>query len=160
VASKYFHSLSRPVSPSPTIITSCDSNANLLIAVFVVASGIIFTKFPFYQLYLLIGASFTAVGAGLLYTLKVDSFAGKYIGYQFVVGFGNGVCQQIPLTVVQTFSQPEDLAISMSTVLCKLHPTGIFYTLPSFEVLCTPKTSISNANNSSSQQSSSCSQAH
>jgi len=86
-------------------------------SVFVVASGILFTKFPFYQLYLLIGASFTAVGAGLLYTLKVNSYAGEYIGYQFVVGFGNGVCQQIPLTVVQAFSQPEDLAISMSTVL-------------------------------------------
>lgn len=119
MASNYFHSLSRPVSPSRTTVTACDIHANLLIAVFVIASGILFTKFPFYQLYLLIGASFTAVGAGLLYTLKVDSSAGKYIGYQFVIGFGNGVCQQIPLTVVQAFSQPEDLAISMSTVLCK-----------------------------------------
>lgn len=83
------------------------------------ASGILFTKFPNFQLYLLVGASFTTIGAGLLYTLKVDSYAGYYIGYQFVIGFGNGVCQQIPLTVVQAFSKPEDLATSMSTVLCK-----------------------------------------
>jgi uncharacterized protein YegL len=89
-------------------------------------SGILFTKFPFYQVYLLVGASFTVVGAGLLYTLKVDSYAGEYIGFQFVVGFGNGICQQIPLTVVQAFSPPEDLATSMSTVLCKLDPIEIF----------------------------------
>ncbi|KAF2015071.1 MFS general substrate transporter [Aaosphaeria arxii CBS 175.79] len=86
-------------------------------SVFVVLSGILFTKFRFYQVYLLIGASFTAIGAGLLYTLKTDSYAREYIGFQFVVGFGNGVCQQIPLTVVQAFSKPEDLALSMSTVL-------------------------------------------
>ncbi|KAJ4288094.1 hypothetical protein N0V90_012111 [Kalmusia sp. IMI 367209] len=72
---------------------------------------------PFYQLYLLFGASFTAIGAGLLYTLELDSYSGKYLGYQFVVGIGNGACQQIPLTVVQAFSKPEDLATSMSTLL-------------------------------------------
>lgn len=70
-------------------------------------------------MYLFLGATFTTVGAGLLYTLKVDASAGEYVGYQLVVGFGNGVCQQIPLTVVQAFSKPEDLATSMSTVLCK-----------------------------------------
>lgn len=86
-------------------------------SVFVVVSGLLFTKFRIYQIYLLVGASFTTIGAGLLYTLKVDSYAGKYIGFQFVIGFGNGVCQQIPLTVVQTFSKPEDLATSMSIVL-------------------------------------------
>lgn len=82
-------------------------------------SGILFTKFPFYQVYLLVGASFTTIGAGLLYTLEVDSYAGAYLGYQFVVGIGNGACQQIPLSVVQALSKPEDLATSMSTVLCK-----------------------------------------
>ncbi|KAF1949860.1 MFS general substrate transporter [Byssothecium circinans] len=86
-------------------------------SLFVIASGILFTKFPFYQFYLLFGASFTAIGAGLLYTLKVDSYSGAYLGYQIVVGIGNGACQQIPLTVVQAFSKPEDLATSMSTVL-------------------------------------------
>ncbi|KAI1468198.1 putative MFS transporter [Daldinia caldariorum] len=86
-------------------------------SVTVIISGILFTKFPFYQLYLLVGASLTAVGAGLLYTLEVDSYAGAYLGYQFVVGIGNGACQQIPLTVVQAFSKPEDLATSMSTLL-------------------------------------------
>ncbi|KAI1758250.1 putative gliotoxin efflux pump [Xylaria castorea] len=86
-------------------------------SLFVVASGILFTKFRYYQIYLLVGASFTTIGAGLFYTLKVDSYAGEYIGFQFVVGFGNGICQQIPLTVVQAFSKPEDLATSISTVL-------------------------------------------
>ncbi|RYP47059.1 hypothetical protein DL768_006854 [Monosporascus sp. mg162] len=86
-------------------------------SVFVVIAGLLFTKFRIYQIYLLVGASFTTIGAGLLYTLKVDSYAGEYIGFQFVVGFGNGVSQQIPLTVVQAFSKPEDLATSMSTVL-------------------------------------------
>ena len=107
---------------------------NACIAVFVILSGILFTKFPFYQIYLLVGASFTVVGAGLLYTLRVDSHAGEYIGFQFVIGFGNGICQQIPLTVVQAFSEPEDLATSMSIVLCKLDltqiPSIILHTCP------------------------------
>lgn len=112
----------------PLIVSACKCPPGSLIcitecfavAVFVVATGIVFTKFPFYQLYLVVGATFTAIGAGLLYTLKIDSYAGEYLGYQFVVGIGNGVCQQIPLTVVQAFSKPEDLAISMSTLLCRL----------------------------------------
>ena len=119
MASKYFHLLSRHVSHSSPIITSCCSNVNIRIAVFVVVSGLLFTKFRIYQIYLLVGASFTTIGAGLLYTLKVDSYAGEYIGFQFIVRFGNGVCQQIPLTVVQAFSKPEDLATSMSIVLYK-----------------------------------------
>ncbi|RYO84160.1 hypothetical protein DL766_006521 [Monosporascus sp. MC13-8B] len=94
--------------------------SNPTLTLFVVISGIVFTKFPFYQIYLLIGASLTMIGAGLLHTLEVDSDAGAYLGYQFVVGIGNGVCQQVPLTVVQAFSKPEDLAISMSTVLCAM----------------------------------------
>ena len=104
---------------------SCCSNANMRIAVFVVLSGLLFTKFRAYQIYLLVGASFTTIGAGLLYTLETDSHAGEYIGFQFVVGFGNGICQQIPLTVVQAFSKPEDLATSMSTVLCKSNSANI-----------------------------------
>ncbi|KAH6657926.1 MFS multidrug transporter-like protein [Truncatella angustata] len=86
-------------------------------SIFVILSGVLFSKFPIYQIYLLVGASLTTVGAGLLYTLDIDSYAGAYLGYQFVVGIGNGVCQQIPLTVVQAFSKPEDLPTSMSTVL-------------------------------------------
>lgn len=79
------------------------------IVVFVAISGIIFSKFPYYQIYLLIGASFTKIGAELLYTMKVAYYAGAYLGYQFVVDIANGLCQQVPLTIVQVFSKPEDL---------------------------------------------------
>ncbi|KAK8092864.1 MFS general substrate transporter [Apiospora kogelbergensis] len=86
-------------------------------SVFVVLSGIAFTKFPLHQFYLVAGAGLIAIGAGLLYTLGTHSYAGAYLGYQFVVGIGNGVCQQIPLTIVQASSPPQDLATSMATVL-------------------------------------------
>ncbi|KAI0401756.1 putative gliotoxin efflux pump [Xylaria palmicola] len=86
-------------------------------SVLVVLTGIACTKFPIYQIYIFIGASLTAIGAGLLYTLKVNSYAGEYIGFQLIVGFGNGIAQQIPLTLVQTLTKPQDLADSMSTVL-------------------------------------------
>lgn len=64
-----------------------------------------------------------AIGAGLLYTMKLDAGSAQYLGYQFIIGIGNGICQQIPLTVVQATTKPEDLAASMSTVLCKYFNT-------------------------------------
>lgn len=54
--------------------------------------------------------------------MKVDYYAGAYLGYQFVVDIENGLCQQIPLIILQAFSKPEDLAISVSTILCESDP--------------------------------------
>lgn len=54
------------------------------------------------------GAVFT-VGAGLLYTLKVDSPAAVWIGYQLLAGIGAGAGVQIPFIAVQVVLDEKDM---------------------------------------------------
>jgi len=76
-------------------------------------------RVQYYLLFLLTGAAFIAVGAGLLYTLEPDSNSAKYLSYQVLVGIGVGTCIQIPLTVSQALSAPEDISVVTATVLCE-----------------------------------------
>lgn len=43
-----------------------------------------------YKPFMIAGGAIFTVGAGLLYTLQVNSGTGKWIGYQLVCGFGAG----------------------------------------------------------------------
>lgn len=60
---------------------------------------------------------FTAIGAGLMTTFKVDSSVGKWIGYQIVYGVGMGLTAQTPLMVVQNVLALEDIAIGSSLIM-------------------------------------------
>ena len=55
----------------------------------------------------------------MIYTLKVDSSAGIWIGYQILTGLGFGVGFQVPIIVVQATAQPTDLASVTAIILCK-----------------------------------------
>jgi len=57
-----------------------------------------------------VGSAIFAVGSGLIYSLKVDSSAGKWIGYQIIAGAGAGACIQIPFIAVQVVLSKKDLA--------------------------------------------------
>jgi hypothetical protein len=45
----------------------------------------------------------------MLYTLKVNSSAGKWIGYQLLSGFGAGSGVQIPFIAVQVVLSNKDM---------------------------------------------------
>lgn len=62
---------------------------------------------------------FSAIGAGLIYSLDVDSSSSKYLGYQAVLGVGLGLGIQVPMIVTQAFSDPMDLASNTAIILCE-----------------------------------------
>lgn len=88
-------------------------------AVFAAISGIAVGYFGHYTPFLLAGSAIFTIGGGLFYTMDAYSSAGKYIGYQLLLGIGQGLCIQIPVIVAQAFSQPEDIPVATSAILCK-----------------------------------------
>jgi FlaA1/EpsC-like NDP-sugar epimerase len=56
-----------------------------------------------------VGSAIFAIGSGMLYTLRVDSNAGRWIGYQILAGFGAGACVQIPFIAVQVVLNRKDM---------------------------------------------------
>ena len=68
---------------------------------------------------LLAGAVLTTVGAGLIYSLDIESSTGKYVGYQIIFGVGEGIAVQMPMIASQFFAKPEDLSPTTGTVMCE-----------------------------------------
>lgn len=80
-------------------------------------SGYILGRVGFYQVFLVSGAAMIMLGAGLVYTLEIDSSIGKIIGYQLLLGIGVGVSIQVPITTAQAISAPEDIPVVTAAVL-------------------------------------------
>lgn len=55
------------------------------------------------------GSAIFVVGCGMLYTLKVNSSAGIWIGYQILAGAGAGACAQIPFVATQVVLNKKDM---------------------------------------------------
>ncbi|MCJ1392052.1 hypothetical protein MMC18_004919 [Xylographa bjoerkii] len=67
------------------------------------------TSFGWYVPFMWIGAAIFTVGAGMLYTLQVNSGAGMWIGYQILTGIGAGASVQIPFISVQVVLKAKDM---------------------------------------------------
>lgn len=67
------------------------------------------TAFGWYTPFMWLGAALFTVGAGLLYSLQVSSYAGKWIGYQLLTGIGAGASVQIPFIAVQVVLSAKDM---------------------------------------------------
>lgn len=116
----YFQSLH---GASPTM--SGVRNLPLIIAVTAstIASGAFVSATGRYQPMLIGGGVVATVGAGLLYTLELDSPAGAWIGYQVVAGLGWGASFQTPMIAVQGSVSTKDLASATGMLLCKSSTT-------------------------------------
>jgi len=62
-----------------------------------------------YVPFIWIGSAVFCLGCGMLYTLKVNSSAGTWIGYQILAGAGAGSCVQIPFIAVQVVLNKKDM---------------------------------------------------
>lgn len=80
-------------------------------------SGFLIMKTHLLQPYELLSALLTVAGAALLYTLEIDSSEARYIGPQVLIGFGIGLGNQVPMTALQSFSKPEDVASTTGIML-------------------------------------------
>jgi Na+/melibiose symporter-like transporter len=79
--------------------------------------GGVVTKLGYYTPFTWFGSALFAIGCGLLYTLKVDSSAGIWIGYQVLAGFGMGSCVQVPFIAVQVVASQKDMPTANALVM-------------------------------------------
>ncbi|KAI1583436.1 ProP Permease of the major facilitator superfamily [Pyrenophora tritici-repentis] len=83
-------------------------------------SGGAIGKTRYTQPFELAGALIMTAGMALIYILDVDSPKAKYIGAEVLFGFGIGLCNQVPMTAVQGFSKPDEVASATGImVMCQ-----------------------------------------
>ena len=66
------------------------------------AGGHLTSAIGYYNLALLLGSVFSAVGAGLIMTLAPDTGMSRLIGYQIIYGIGTGLTFSPPYMAIQT----------------------------------------------------------
>ncbi|KAI1170122.1 major facilitator superfamily domain-containing protein [Nemania sp. FL0916] len=86
----------------------------LAVVVASISNGIIVTKIGYYTPTMIIGTAICTVGAGLLTTLQLDTGMAKWVGYQVLYGFGQGLCFQAPNLAAQTVLPKKDVSIGAS----------------------------------------------
>jgi len=82
-----------------------------------ILTGILTTKIGYYTPFLLLGICITAIGAGLLTTLQINTTKAQWIGFQIIYGFGFGACIQAPNMAAQTVLPKEEVSIGASLML-------------------------------------------
>lgn len=95
------------------------ADAHFVTALFAAISGISITRFGYFTAFIAGGSAIFTAGAGLIYTLDIGTPAAKYLGYQVILGLGQGLAIQIPVITGQAFSETADIAATTATVLCK-----------------------------------------
>ena len=88
----------------------------LLLLTFVasITTGILVSRIGYYTPFAIFGSCLSAVGAGLLTTLEVNSSTAKWVGYQVFYGFALGSMTQAPNMAAQTVLSRQDIAIGAS----------------------------------------------
>ncbi|KAL1897323.1 hypothetical protein Sste5346_004059 [Sporothrix stenoceras] len=79
-----------------------------------IGSGIAISRVGYYTPFMITGVVFMSIGAGLLTTLQVDTGSSKWIGYQFIFGWGMGLTFQTPNLAAQTVLPRRDVPIGTS----------------------------------------------
>ncbi|CAK7562239.1 MAG: hypothetical protein SEPTF4163_000074 [Sporothrix epigloea] len=92
-----------------------------------ISSGIAISRIGYYTPFMICGVVFMSIGAGLLTTLQVDTPSSKWIGYQFLFGWGMGLTFQTPNLAAQTVLPRRDVPIGTSLMFfCQLLGGAIF----------------------------------
>ncbi|OTA52369.1 MFS general substrate transporter [Hypoxylon sp. EC38] len=100
-------------------LTAVDSGIRTLplvisLVVASMSSGVFIYRIGYYTPFMIIGVCIMAVGAGLLFTLQVDTSVAKLVGYQILYGFGLGWVTQMPNLAAQTVLPKPDIPIGTS----------------------------------------------
>ncbi|KAL2871247.1 MDR family MFS transporter [Aspergillus lucknowensis] len=80
-------------------------------------SGFLVQKLGYYLPFVVVGAVFNAIADGLLSTLAPHTGAGKWIGYQILAGFGQGIGLQMPVIAVQNSLPPPLIPVAMALTM-------------------------------------------
>ncbi|KAF2131549.1 MFS transporter [Dothidotthia symphoricarpi CBS 119687] len=79
--------------------------------------GASITIVGWYVPFMWFGSAIFTIGAGLIFTLKVNSPPGQWIGYQILAGIGAGAGVQIPFVAVQVVTSSKDMPTANACVL-------------------------------------------
>lgn len=82
-----------------------------------IVNGVLVSKVGYYTPFMIFGNCVMAVGAGLLTTLQVDTEQPKWIGYEFLYGWGIGSTFQAPNIAAQTAVSQHDTPVAVSLML-------------------------------------------
>ncbi|OTA89152.1 hypothetical protein M434DRAFT_398741 [Hypoxylon sp. CO27-5] len=82
-----------------------------------IVAGALSSIVGYYTPFLLIGSCITAIGAGLINTLQIQTETSRWIGYQVLYGFGIGMSIQVPNLAAQTVLPLDDVPIGTSLML-------------------------------------------
>jgi predicted MFS family arabinose efflux permease len=91
----------------------------LAVSIFTVLSGVLISVTGYPAPFVVGGAAIATVGCGLIYTLDIGTGAGKWIGYQILAGFGNGLGVQVPMIMAQANTDAGDMAATTAILMCK-----------------------------------------
>ncbi|TVY84980.1 Efflux pump roqT [Lachnellula suecica] len=87
------------------------------LVVFAMIGGGLVTAVGYYTPFLILSSVVTAVGAGMLSTLKTNSGKGEWIGYQILLSAGAGLGAQNVMLVPQVASPPADQPMAISILI-------------------------------------------
>lgn len=89
-----------------------------------ILSGFLIGKTHLLQPYELVSGLLATAGAALLYTMDVDTSKARYLGPQVLFGIGIGLGNQVPMTTLQSFSKPENVASTTGIMLSESWKTS------------------------------------
>ncbi|KAM3560145.1 hypothetical protein MY1884_003094 [Beauveria asiatica] len=84
---------------------------------FAIISGFLITIYGYYTVYMALGSAACTIAAGLLYTMGMHTPLTRPLGYQMLLGAGQGLAIQVPVIVAQAMSTPEDISASTAIIL-------------------------------------------
>jgi hypothetical protein len=84
-----------------------------------IIQGFALSKIGIVPLFWILGGVIATIGAGLFYTMDANTSAGKWIGYQILVGFATGATFQVAIANAQVHAKSEDLSQVSAIVNCK-----------------------------------------
>ena len=87
------------------------------VVIFNILSSVLTTVLGYYLQFAYLSIILSAIGAGLLTTLQVDSGHPAWIGYQFLLGAGIGLGNQQSLIAAQTALPLEDVAVGTAIMM-------------------------------------------
>lgn len=91
----------------------------LATSIFTVLSGGLITMTGHFVPFLIGGGVLSTIGAGLIFTLGLNSPPSMWIGYQILAGIGIGLSIQVPIIAAQAMVEPIDISSITAMILCK-----------------------------------------
>jgi len=107
----------------------------LSMVVLVIFSGAMVQRIGYYTPFMIIGALIMPIGAGMLTTLKVNSGANHWIGYQVIAGIGMGFGLQQPNLAAQRVASRRDSSMAVALVILSQTLGGAIFASVSQNIL-------------------------